>query len=320
MGGRLPGFRWEQMGGGSREAGGLAEWNLHLLPLKVLLDCAYLTLPYLTLPYSNRLHPYLLTYWEIALLLVARQSRPPSPYREAPKAYFSTLRFSLELLPSFAALSLYLGLHLHTCPNLPSHLGHTPPKTLSPSFSFTHFSINPLSVLFSPPPPSSSLAVYSHRPHSCFKAWPLQLGPTPSYILYLWATSFPSFIIIGRFWDRGQLTAATSIVTAEYPIRAHSTHRKHQLSVRCDFFSLHPRKFALLPDRATWLHQEKHLTFRQADRELVKMYNAHRGMVQPPSSSNNRLSELFDQIRREFDTHAQDRAGEHDQNSEFVCF
>ena len=50
------------------------------------------------------------------------------------------------------------------------------------------------------------------------------------------------------------------------------------------------------------------------------MYNAHRGMVQPPSSSNNRLSELFDQIRREFDTHAQDRAGEHDQNSEFVCF
>ncbi len=50
------------------------------------------------------------------------------------------------------------------------------------------------------------------------------------------------------------------------------------------------------------------------------MYNAHRGMVQPPSSSNNRLSELFDQIRREFDTHSQERAGEHDQNSEFVCF
>lgn len=49
------------------------------------------------------------------------------------------------------------------------------------------------------------------------------------------------------------------------------------------------------------------------------MYNAHRGMVQPPSSSN-RLSELFDQIRREFETHAQDRAGEHDQNSEFLLF
>ena len=48
------------------------------------------------------------------------------------------------------------------------------------------------------------------------------------------------------------------------------------------------------------------------------MYNAHRGMVQPPSSSNNRLSELFDQIRREFETHAQDRAGEHDQTSEFL--
>jgi hypothetical protein len=46
------------------------------------------------------------------------------------------------------------------------------------------------------------------------------------------------------------------------------------------------------------------------------MYNAHRGMVQPPSN-NNRLSELFDQIRREFDAHSQERAGEHDQNSEF---
>lgn len=53
------------------------------------------------------------------------------------------------------------------------------------------------------------------------------------------------------------------------------------------------------------------------------MYNAHRGMVQPPNSNNNnnnnRLSELFEQIRREFDIHAQDRAGEHDQNSEFAC-
>ncbi|KAL6719582.1 general transcription repressor [Lecanora helva] len=44
------------------------------------------------------------------------------------------------------------------------------------------------------------------------------------------------------------------------------------------------------------------------------MYNAHRGIVQPPTANNNRLSELFDQIRREFDAHAQDRAGEHDQN------
>ncbi|KAL2050771.1 hypothetical protein ABVK25_009009 [Lepraria finkii] len=43
------------------------------------------------------------------------------------------------------------------------------------------------------------------------------------------------------------------------------------------------------------------------------MYNAHRGMVQPPSN-NNRLSDLFDQIRREFDAHSQERAGEHDQN------
>ena len=48
------------------------------------------------------------------------------------------------------------------------------------------------------------------------------------------------------------------------------------------------------------------------------MYNAHRGMVQPPSN-NNRLSDLFDQIRREFDAHSQERAGEHDQNSEFAC-
>lgn len=49
------------------------------------------------------------------------------------------------------------------------------------------------------------------------------------------------------------------------------------------------------------------------------MYNAHRGMGQPPASnSNNRLSDLFDQIRREFDVHAQDRAGEHDQSSTSV--
>ncbi len=50
------------------------------------------------------------------------------------------------------------------------------------------------------------------------------------------------------------------------------------------------------------------------------MYNAHRGIVQPPTNNNNRLSELFDQIRREFDVHAQDRAGEHDQNSTFAQF
>ena len=50
------------------------------------------------------------------------------------------------------------------------------------------------------------------------------------------------------------------------------------------------------------------------------MYNAHRGggMGQPPANnSNSRLSELFEQIRREFDVHAQDRAGEHDQSSMF---
>ncbi len=49
------------------------------------------------------------------------------------------------------------------------------------------------------------------------------------------------------------------------------------------------------------------------------MYNSHRGIPQPPTNNNNRLSELFDQIRREFDVHAQDRAGEHDQNSKFAC-
>lgn len=51
------------------------------------------------------------------------------------------------------------------------------------------------------------------------------------------------------------------------------------------------------------------------------MYNAHRlGQAATTNNSNNRLSELFDQIRREFDVHAQDRAGEHDQSSTFVGF
>lgn len=51
------------------------------------------------------------------------------------------------------------------------------------------------------------------------------------------------------------------------------------------------------------------------------MYNAHRGIgQQPANNSNHRLSELFDQIRREFDVHAQDRAGEHDQNSRLLDF
>ena len=51
------------------------------------------------------------------------------------------------------------------------------------------------------------------------------------------------------------------------------------------------------------------------------MYNAHRGIGQPPANnSNHRLSELFDQIRREFDVHAQDRAGEHDQSSTLLDF
>ncbi len=54
------------------------------------------------------------------------------------------------------------------------------------------------------------------------------------------------------------------------------------------------------------------------------MYNSHRGTMgqgQPTASnSNNRLSDLFDQIRREFDVHAQDRAGEHDQSSKFLRF
>ena len=43
-------------------------------------------------------------------------------------------------------------------------------------------------------------------------------------------------------------------------------------------------------------------------------------MVQAPTNNNNRLSELFDQIRQEFDVHAQNRAGEHDQNSEYAPF
>lgn len=54
------------------------------------------------------------------------------------------------------------------------------------------------------------------------------------------------------------------------------------------------------------------------------MYNAHRaaGGIGPSNAnnSNNRLSDLFDQIRREFEVHAQDRAGEHDQNSTFVDY
>ena len=45
------------------------------------------------------------------------------------------------------------------------------------------------------------------------------------------------------------------------------------------------------------------------------MYNAHRGMVPAP---NNRLTELLDQVRAEFDNQ-QNRTGEYEQQSKFAC-
>ena len=44
------------------------------------------------------------------------------------------------------------------------------------------------------------------------------------------------------------------------------------------------------------------------------MYNAHRGMVAAP---NNRLTELLDQVRAEFDNQ-QSRTGEYEQQSKFA--
>lgn len=44
------------------------------------------------------------------------------------------------------------------------------------------------------------------------------------------------------------------------------------------------------------------------------MYNAHRGMVPTP---NNRLTELLDQVRAEFESQ-QSRNGEYEQNSTFA--
>ena len=44
------------------------------------------------------------------------------------------------------------------------------------------------------------------------------------------------------------------------------------------------------------------------------MYNAHRGMVSAP---NNRLTELLDQVRAEFDNQ-QNRTGEYEQQSKFA--
>lgn len=46
------------------------------------------------------------------------------------------------------------------------------------------------------------------------------------------------------------------------------------------------------------------------------MYNAHRGMVPAP---NNRLTELLDQVRAEFESQ-QSRNGEYEQNSTFASF
>ena len=45
------------------------------------------------------------------------------------------------------------------------------------------------------------------------------------------------------------------------------------------------------------------------------MYNAHRGMVPAP---NNRLTELLEQVRVEFDNQ-QNRTGEYEQQSKFAC-
>lgn len=44
------------------------------------------------------------------------------------------------------------------------------------------------------------------------------------------------------------------------------------------------------------------------------MYNSHRGMV--PTAPNNRLSELLDQVRQEFENQ-QTRTGEYEQNCMF---
>lgn len=46
------------------------------------------------------------------------------------------------------------------------------------------------------------------------------------------------------------------------------------------------------------------------------MYSAHRGMV---PASNNRLTELLDQVRAEFDNQ-QSRTAEYDQQSKFVPY
>ncbi len=47
---------------------------------------------------------------------------------------------------------------------------------------------------------------------------------------------------------------------------------------------------------------------------LSNMYNSHRGMV--PTAPNNRLNELLDQVRQEFENQ-QTRTGEYEQNSTF---
>ena len=46
------------------------------------------------------------------------------------------------------------------------------------------------------------------------------------------------------------------------------------------------------------------------------MYNAHRGLVAAP---NNRLTELLDQVRAEFDNQ-QNRTGEYEQQSKFASY
>ena len=109
-----------------------------------------------------------------------------------------------------------------------------------------------------------------------------------------------------------------------------SRSRDRPVSVRstCGFFHILAKRPSLpivgaalpfYPDRTSALSED--LPAAVAKTTLGgqfknNMYNAHRGIgQQPTNNSNNRLSELFDQIRREFDVHAQDRAGEHDQNS-----
>lgn len=106
----LDGGDCRDLGGrrGMREEGGWRAGFVKLTPT------VRLCLPYLTLlpPFTGK-----------------SPCSPVSPALRVPtekhlRPYFSTLRFSLWLLPSFAALSLYLELHLHTYPSPNSPWSH----------------------------------------------------------------------------------------------------------------------------------------------------------------------------------------------------